>query len=149
MVVSNANANGTVRGKLERLGLASHFDLIVDSQEEGVEKPDHRPFDVALARSGGRAASTFHTGDLYEVDVVGARAAGLAVKSRAKTRGLPLAKMKGPLEEELRRLVHVFAGTKNQMILDDLYHAAAKLLPRDLAPMIRDVAEFSGGDVPF
>jgi len=72
-----SNANGTVRAKLERLGLAHHFDLIVDSQEEGVEKPDRRLFDIALARAGARADTTLHAGDLYEVDVVGARAAGI------------------------------------------------------------------------
>jgi len=72
-----SNANGTVRAKLERLGLAPHFDLILDSQEEGVEKPDPRFFEIALERSGARRESTLHAGDLYEVDVVGARAAGL------------------------------------------------------------------------
>jgi putative hydrolase of the HAD superfamily len=72
-----SNANGTVRAKLARLGLAPHFDLVVDSQEEGVEKPDPRLFEVALARAEARPAATLHVGDLYEVDVVGARAAGL------------------------------------------------------------------------
>lgn len=72
-----SNANGTVRAKLERLGLAPHFDLILDSEEEGVEKPDPRFFEIALERSHARRESTLHAGDLYEVDVVGARAAGL------------------------------------------------------------------------
>jgi putative hydrolase of the HAD superfamily len=72
-----SNANGTVRAKLERLGLAAHFDHILDSQEEGVEKPDPRLFERALVRSGGSRETTVHAGDLYEVDVVGARAAGL------------------------------------------------------------------------
>jgi putative hydrolase of the HAD superfamily len=72
-----SNANGTVRAKLNRLGLAGSFDLIVDSQEEGVEKPDQRLFEIALHRAGARPSTTLHAGDLYEVDVVGARAAGL------------------------------------------------------------------------
>jgi putative hydrolase of the HAD superfamily len=72
-----SNANGTVRAKLERLGLARHFDHVLDSQEEGVEKPDPRFFARALARSGATPETTLHAGDLYEVDVVGARAAGL------------------------------------------------------------------------
>jgi putative hydrolase of the HAD superfamily len=74
-----SNANGTVRAKLARLGLADRFDVILDSQEEGVEKPDPRLFAIALERLAARAETTLHVGDLYEVDVVGARAAGLAV----------------------------------------------------------------------
>ena len=44
---------------------------------EKVEKPDPRFFEIALTRSGARRESTIHVGDLYEVDVVGARAAGI------------------------------------------------------------------------
>lgn len=72
-----SNANGTLHALLTRLGLASLFDLILDSAVEGVEKPDKRYFDLALARSGSDAASTIHAGDLYNVDVRGARGAGL------------------------------------------------------------------------
>jgi putative hydrolase of the HAD superfamily len=42
-----------------------------------VEKPDPRFFAIALERSGAERATTIHVGDLYHVDVVGARAAGL------------------------------------------------------------------------
>jgi putative hydrolase of the HAD superfamily len=72
-----SNANGTVRAKLERVGLAGFFETIVDSHEEGVEKPDPRLFAVALGRMGVAAADTAYVGDLYHVDVVGASAAGL------------------------------------------------------------------------
>lgn len=72
-----SNSNGTVRAKLERLGLARFFEAIVDSREEGVEKPDPRIFAIALERLGARPETTAHVGDLYHVDVVGARAAGL------------------------------------------------------------------------
>jgi putative hydrolase of the HAD superfamily len=72
-----SNANGTVRAKLERVGLARHFELIVDSHEEGIEKPDPRIFALALDRMGVTPAETAYVGDLYHVDVVGAVAAGL------------------------------------------------------------------------
>jgi len=72
-----SNANGTVKMKMERLGLARYFDHILDSFEEGVEKPDPRFFRIALERSGSQAESTVHVGDLYHIDVVGARAASL------------------------------------------------------------------------
>ena len=60
-----------------RLGLTSTVDAVFDSCEEGVEKPDPRFFKVALERVGGRADTTVHVGDLFHVDVVGARAAGI------------------------------------------------------------------------
>ena len=72
-----SNANGTLLAHMERLGLTGRFDYILDSQDEGVEKPDPRFFEIALARSGARAETTIHVGDLYYVDVVGARNAGL------------------------------------------------------------------------
>ena len=72
-----SNANGTVRESFSRLGLAGLVDLVVDSAEEGFEKPDRRLFDVALERAGAQAETTLHAGDFYFIDVVGARAAGL------------------------------------------------------------------------
>lgn len=72
-----SNSNGTVAAVFERLGLASTCDLLIDSHVEGVEKPDPRLFQIALVRSGARANRTLHIGDLYHVDVMGARAAGL------------------------------------------------------------------------
>lgn len=72
-----SNSNGTLRAKLERLGLASAFDLVMDSFELGVEKPDPAIFALALARLGVGPASVLHVGDFFHVDVVGARAAGL------------------------------------------------------------------------
>jgi putative hydrolase of the HAD superfamily len=72
-----SNANGTLHEMFGRLGLAERVDVLFDSWREGVEKPDPRLFHIALDRSGARAATTVHVGDLYHVDVVGARAAGL------------------------------------------------------------------------
>lgn len=76
-IVVVSNANGTLRTHLDRLGLTPQFDLVLDSADEGVEKPDPRFFEIALEKSGAAKASTIHVGDLYYVDVVGARAAGL------------------------------------------------------------------------
>jgi putative hydrolase of the HAD superfamily len=72
-----SNSNGTLKAKMERLGLASLVDVLFDSFEEGVEKPDPRFFRIALDRSGADPSTTVHVGDLYSIDVVGARAAGL------------------------------------------------------------------------
>lgn len=72
-----SNANGTLHTAFERLGLMSHFDCVLDSHVEGIEKPDPRFFQIALERAGALAESTLHVGDLYQIDVCGARAAGL------------------------------------------------------------------------
>ena len=72
-----SNANGRLHVMLERLGLARFFDHVLDSQVEGVEKPDPRLFQIALERAGARAETTLHVGDFYWIDVRGARAAGV------------------------------------------------------------------------
>jgi HAD superfamily hydrolase (TIGR01509 family) len=72
-----SNANGTVRSLLDRLAFLEFFEMVVDSAEEGVEKPDPRIFQIALQRMGALPGDALHVGDLYQVDVVGARAAGI------------------------------------------------------------------------
>jgi putative hydrolase of the HAD superfamily len=72
-----SNANGTVHKLFDRVGLSQYFEVIIDSELEGVEKPDRRIFEIALERSGASPNTTVHTGDLFEIDVVGARGAGL------------------------------------------------------------------------
>jgi len=72
-----SNANGKLKVLFERLDLARRFDVMLDSTEEGVEKPDPRLFEIALERSASRPEDTLHVGDLYHVDVEGARGAGL------------------------------------------------------------------------
>ena len=72
-----SNANGTLCAHMARLGLDEMVDCVLDSCDEKVEKPDPRIFKIALERSGARPQTTIHVGDLYHVDVVGARNAGL------------------------------------------------------------------------
>jgi HAD superfamily hydrolase (TIGR01509 family) len=72
-----SNANGKLRVLFDRLALAGCVDCLLDSHDEGIEKPDPRFFEIALARSGAERETTIHVGDLYQVDIVGARAAGL------------------------------------------------------------------------
>lgn len=72
-----SNANGRLRHLFDRLDLARWFDVLLDSHEWGVEKPDPRLFELALEHSGADRARTVHIGDLYHVDIAGARRAGL------------------------------------------------------------------------
>ena len=72
-----SNANGTICAAADRLGIGELVSCVLDSHTEGVEKPDPRLFEIALERSGADRATTIHVGDIYEVDVVGARQAGI------------------------------------------------------------------------
>ncbi|MFQ5829290.1 MAG: HAD family hydrolase [Candidatus Methylomirabilia bacterium] len=72
-----SNSNGSVRGVLEALGLARYLDFVLDSAVVGVEKPDPRIFRLALEAAKVRPHEAVYIGDLYSVDVLGARAVGL------------------------------------------------------------------------
>lgn len=73
-----SNSDGRVAHALAEAGLAQHFDVIVDSRAAGVEKPDPRIFHLALDQLGVAPGDALYVGDVYEVDVVGARSAGLS-----------------------------------------------------------------------
>ena len=72
-----SNADGTVEALLEDLGLRRHFEFVIDSGSVGVEKPNPRIFRMALERMGIEPGDAVYVGDLYEIDVVGARGAGM------------------------------------------------------------------------
>jgi HAD superfamily hydrolase (TIGR01549 family) len=72
-----SNANGRLRYLFDRLGLTEYFDVVLDSHEWAVEKPDPQLFRIALQQSHSDAALTAHVGDLFHIDVAGARVAGL------------------------------------------------------------------------
>lgn len=76
-LIVTSNANGRLHALFDRLDLSRFFDVIVDSYLERVEKPDPRLFHIAAERAGARPEQTLHVGDLYHVDVAGARAAGM------------------------------------------------------------------------
>jgi putative hydrolase of the HAD superfamily len=72
-----SNADGTVDQLLAGAGFAPHLAFVVDSGAVGIEKPDPRIFELALGLAGVTAADALYVGDLYPVDVVGARRAGI------------------------------------------------------------------------
>ena len=72
--------NGSVRmqsAKLTCLALAPAFDTILISEAEGVSKPDPEIFRRALARLRTGPEHAVFVGDHTEVDVCGARGAGM------------------------------------------------------------------------
>lgn len=73
-----SNSDGRVEEALEAAGLRGYFDVVVDSTLAGVEKPDPAIFRTALDTLGVPADEALYVGDLYEVDVLGAQAAGMA-----------------------------------------------------------------------
>lgn len=72
-----SNSDGRVEQALAEAGLREYFDVVIDSSLVGVEKPDPAIFQAALKALGVSAEEALYVGDLYEVDVVGARAAGI------------------------------------------------------------------------
>lgn len=72
-----SNSDGRVEEALVAAGLRDRFDLVIDSALVGVEKPDPAIFRAALKALGVAPREALYVGDLYDVDVVGARAAGI------------------------------------------------------------------------
>ena len=72
-----SNSNGWVERLVTENGLRPYFDFVLDSRLVGVEKPDPRIFQIALDRVGIGPAEALYIGDLYSIDVVGPRAAGM------------------------------------------------------------------------
>jgi len=72
-----SNSDGRIELAFHQAGLFDHFEFFIDSFLVGVEKPDPRIFQIALERAQIAADEAVYVGDLYSVDVVGARRAGL------------------------------------------------------------------------
>jgi putative hydrolase of the HAD superfamily len=72
-----SNADGRIRQVMEEVGLTEFLEFVIDSEEEGVEKPHPRIFHLACDRLEVEPQACLYVGDLYPVDVLGARAAGL------------------------------------------------------------------------
>ncbi len=102
VVVSNWDVSLSV--VLAELGLSELLDGVVTSAEVGVCKPERAIFERALARAGAEPAEALHVGDSFELDVRGARGAGIAAAliarspadapaddaSRARAEGVPV-----------------------------------------------------------
>lgn len=60
-----------------RLGLPSWMEIVVTSQDAGVNKPQPEIFLEALKRAGVQPTEALYVGDQYQVDVLGANGAGM------------------------------------------------------------------------
>lgn len=75
-VISNTE-DGRARDALEAAGLASYFDVVIDSHLVGCKKPDAAIFRLALERLGVEADEAAFVGDSYAHDALAARAVGM------------------------------------------------------------------------
>ncbi|MDD1767642.1 MAG: HAD-IA family hydrolase [Methanomassiliicoccales archaeon] len=74
-VIANAEAN--LSASLDHAGLSQYIDTVTTSEEAGVEKPDPAIFQKALSKSGIELKSCVYVGDVPEIDILGARNAGI------------------------------------------------------------------------
>jgi putative hydrolase of the HAD superfamily len=74
-VVSNWDSN--LPRVLEMLELTEYFETVVVSHLEGVEKPNPQLFHRAVERMGAEPGEALHVGDVPELDLAGAEAAGI------------------------------------------------------------------------
>jgi HAD superfamily hydrolase (TIGR01549 family) len=65
--------------KLRYLGIADRFDAVLISEEIGMTKPDRAIFHAALSQLDCAQGDAVMVGDNWDADVIGARAAGIAV----------------------------------------------------------------------
>ena len=72
-----SNADGGIERMLTHCGIADCFESITDSGIVGFEKPRAEIFEVALAAMKARADESLYVGDIYSVDYLGARNAGM------------------------------------------------------------------------
>jgi HAD superfamily hydrolase (TIGR01549 family) len=72
-----SNADGKIEQVLSRCGIADCFESITDSGIVGIEKPRREIFESALRSMNASADESLYVGDVYSVDYVGARDAGM------------------------------------------------------------------------
>lgn len=68
-----SNSEGRLDGLFRSIGLRDLFDDVQDSGVVGIEKPDARIFERAIAACGASRETTLHLGDIFATDILGAR----------------------------------------------------------------------------
>lgn len=87
VIVTDLTAQIQMR-KLVILGLDTVVDWLVTSEETGADKPDPRPFELALAKLGGVEGTIWFIGDDEKSDMQGSRnAVGAVTLHRTDTPG--------------------------------------------------------------
>lgn len=72
-----SNSDGRIDAVLQRCGICDCFASVTDSGNVGHEKPHPAIFAAALQQMKAHPAESLYVGDVYSVDYVGARNAGM------------------------------------------------------------------------
>jgi len=72
-----SNIGESLDSYLDKAGFTGYFTYNVTSFEAGYDKPQPQIFQLALKRARATAAEALFVGDQYDLDVVGARNAGI------------------------------------------------------------------------
>lgn len=72
-----SNADGKIAAALDQCGICDCFVSVTDSGIVGYEKPHPAIFAAALRAMSSNPANAVYAGDLYSVDYLGARSAGM------------------------------------------------------------------------
>ena len=72
-----SNIGEQIDSYLDRAGFTDYFVYKITSFEAGYDKPQPQIFQLALKRAGVTAAEALFVGDQYDLDVLGARSAGI------------------------------------------------------------------------
>jgi HAD superfamily hydrolase (TIGR01509 family) len=101
-----SNADGRIDAVLGRCGICDCFASITDSGIVGHEKPHPEIFAAALREMKADPAESLYVGDVYSVDYIGARNAGMDavlfdVSGAYRERGLPRVESLAELESWL------------------------------------------------
>jgi putative hydrolase of the HAD superfamily len=117
VVVTNGNAD------IERIGIGHYFAASIAAHEVGFGKPDRRIFEHACASIGVLPGRVLHIGDDLELDVLGARGAGLHAAwllrpdlhhqrtSRTSDADAGLSQAPEPAYQDLREIEQALAGS--------------------------------------
>src|SRR5256885_6098134 len=103
-----SNADGRIDAVLRRCGIEDCFPCITDSGHSGCEKPHPAIFEAALRAMKADPSESLYVGDVYSVDYVGARKAGMQailfdVAGAYRETDFPRVESLAGLEEWLRR----------------------------------------------
>jgi len=79
ILVVISNNDGKTEEKCEEVGIREYFDIIIDSTNIGLIKPDARIFQFVLEKLKLSNSQAIHIGDLYGSDVMGGLNAGIDV----------------------------------------------------------------------
>jgi putative hydrolase of the HAD superfamily len=72
-----SNIERDMTATMKELGLTARLDIVVTSQDAGYAKPRPEIFRYALRQAGLRPSGAIYIGDQYQVDILGARGAGM------------------------------------------------------------------------